>query len=179
MFTQNYIDGVKGLFKGESFKFVPCGGGSAIEGSYERSEIGKIGYHMRVATCREYVTSGQSSVYAVSTGVYFGKGTTPATKDDYKLESPITSGLTITNPSYFVEVHGGDGKYIWVSDFVVQNTSGAEVNISEIGLHLPFYYSGNSTYYLTLAERTVLDEPIVIPAGATRVIEYKITFNQL
>lgn len=175
MFTQNYINGVNGFFANKNFSFVSCAGGAARTGEYATSKVG-LGYYMRRGNCRVCETTATSEA-GTNSGIYFGAGTTPATKDDYKLENLISSGLTITNPSYFVEVQGGSGTYIWVSDFVVKNTSDKELRVGEIGLFLPF--RGSSTYYLTLAERTVLDEPITIPAGATRIIEYKLTFNQI
>lgn len=114
-------------------------------------------------------------------GVYFGAGSTPATKNDYTLESPITSGLTITNPSAAAISTEGAGKYIVQSAFIVRNDTDAEINIYEIGFYTTINYYKNSTTtetYPVLMERTVLTEPINILPGESKVVTYKLTFNQ-
>ena len=112
-------------------------------------------------------------------GIHLGTGNTPATESDYKLESPITSGLIITNGSV-VKTDVGNGKYTITVSGIIQNGTGADINIYEIGLFgCVGYYRSSTQYYMpTLCERTVLSEPITIPAGERNLVTYKITFNQ-
>lgn len=140
-----------------------------------------IGYCMKCARCGS-LANVVDLKYPRNYGVYFGGGSTPATENDYKLESLISSGLSITNPSNILTVPEKDGRYSLVANYIVQNTTGAAINIYEIGL---YSYLGDSyiigqymNWYPLLYERTVLSEPITIPAGRTKIITYKITFNQ-
>ena len=104
--------------------------------------------------------------------VRFGSGTTPATVNDYKLESLIDSGITVAQPSK-VTTEQTDSYILWTVTFGV--SASAEITISEIGLiskaRLP---SGETN---TLVDRTVLDTPITIPAGQSKQITYTIRFN--
>lgn len=110
-------------------------------------------------------------------GLYFGSGVTPATKQDYALESVITSGLTF--PSQGISVIGkeADEQYAVIVTHSVRNISESAITIGEVGLFGSGYASASSHYYFLL-ERTVLSEPITIPAGGTKLVTYKITFNQ-
>jgi hypothetical protein len=106
-------------------------------------------------------------------GTFFGSGTTPAQKTDFKLESPILSGLSIISQSSLTIVQKGEGKYSASAAFIVQNTTDAEITISEMG-----YYADVGSY-LCLYDRTVLPVPVVIPAGERKLITYEILFNQI
>lgn len=173
MFTQNYINLQIGLFKNRVVKFYYQDGTSGT-GSYTiYSDAYKLGDVMGTPKCANPVDSGNS---LSGSGLYFGSGSKPATKNDYTLESPIASGLSfssgVTNVGKTKE-----GQYAaWVSH-VVKNTSNDTINIYEIGL-FTIAMVASSSYKSILVERTVLTEPIVIPAGDEKIITYKITFNQ-
>jgi len=143
----------------------------------------------------DYVTAGLGGVIAFGkagwiyeekltstsdnhTGVFFGSGSTAAERSDYKLETPITSGLTVANSSSVVEENDGNGKYTFLADYRVSNTSDAEISISEIGAFCPCG-KGSSEYYPIMLERTVLDEPIVIQPGKSKKITYAIVIDQI
>ncbi len=104
--------------------------------------------------------------------VRFGNGTTPATVNDYKLESQIDSGITVANPST-VTTEQTDSYISWTVTFGV--SASVETTISEIGLISKAYITNGDT--ATLVDRTVLDEPITIPAGQSKQITYTIRFN--
>ena len=57
----------------------------------------------------------------------------------------------------------------------MQNTSGADITICEIG-KIGRFYSGSKNYHV-LVDRTVLDTPITIPAGETKVLSHSIRIN--
>lgn len=117
---------------------------------------------------------------AEGVGVYFGSGTTPATPDDYKLENPIATGLSVVAPAG-VSFTRGDGYDEYSVTFGV-TASADQVIITEIGLKSCSYTyiaSGTqaNTYNYALFDRTVLDEPITIPAGQSKQVTYTIRFN--
>lgn len=191
MFTDNYIKLQKILFCEDSISMVNCTGEKkSIYNYYAPHYYGNIGYSMRYARCQELPGSFATSKNPITAtgspfGVYFGSGTTPASKEDYTLESIITSGLNITNSSAPAVVNPASGKYVVSADFIVRNTSAEDITICEIGIFTPVstmnsnYEALVSTTYGTfLMERTVLDEPITIPAGEAKMITYAIEFNQ-
>lgn len=188
MFTDNYIKLSNLFFMGDSYKrFVNAAGNEQDGYSYNLGSYG-IGKYMKSGQCRSLVTTMKQDPNpdnSVCPGVYFGSGSTPATKADYTLASPITSGLAITSPSAVVWSDDGNGKHTACADFTVRNTSQSEINIYEIGLFSAVQsnysgYNGNysNQWWLTLMERTVLEEPITIAPGEAKLVTYKITFNQ-
>lgn len=189
MFTNNYILFQKTRFSSRHYADTVTGVKNAVGTT---CEIGlssayscDIGGWLNRGRCAAIV--GKYTGYIQNAdhgGVYFGAGSTPATKEDYCLEAPITSGLTITNPSALTWENGGNGKYTVAADYLVRNTTESDINIGEIGVFVSAHYNsytnlGNSTENnVLLMERTVLETPVTIPAGEARLIEYKITFNQ-
>ncbi len=108
-------------------------------------------------------------------GVWLGTGKTPATSDDYALESRITSGVTISNPSDYSLTLNDDGVHLSAT-YGIGNTNSAPVEISEIGLTSELKI-GTSTVDVFLIERTVLENPVVIPVGESRQVTYTISFR--
>jgi hypothetical protein len=189
MFTSNYISFRKVMFLGldanSSAKLKAGNGTSFSTCAYwsNKSMNGRadIGYHMKNGRCKELsastYTNWNNAEY--DAGMYFGSGTTPASKSDYKLESPITTGLTIVGSSVDLITNDSTGEYTFSCNKMITNTTENNINISEIGLFTPVDGDSNSVkLYMTLMERTVLDTPIIIPPGETKVLTYKLTFNQ-
>ena len=186
MFTNNYITFQSlRFFKGDgtnaaTFKDT---NGSVFNGYLNRTYAADIGYNMKFGRCRG-VTASVDSSYGSSLypGIYFGDGSTPATKNDYALSSVITSGLSFTNPNDVAVEIDGNGKYVVSAPFIVQNTSEAEINIYEFGVFTPISTdtsaSGSITWKMVLMERTVLSEPITILPGESKLVTYRLTFNQ-
>ena len=171
MFTDNYIKYRQMLFFNRNTTYpmyFTSITGDSVGAYFEYSNTSDIGMYMHQGFCGE-----------PNGGVYFGSGSTPATRADYNLESVITSGLTITNPSAPALTSEGEGKYVVQSPFTVHNNSDAEIVIREIGYFgVVSPQSGAYHRQIVLFERTVLDEPIVIPAGQGKLVTYKIVFNQ-
>ena len=107
-------------------------------------------------------------------GVRIGKGVTPATADDYTLESFITSGVSINNPSA-VSVTMEEGYVAAYCTYTVTNTGTTAIAISEIGLFSQI--TASSVAKLVLMDRTVLESPITINPGQSKPITYTIRFN--
>ena len=109
-----------------------------------------------------------------SQSVEFGIGTTPATVNDYKLESKITTGIKVAYPSS-VTTEQTDSYILWTVTFGV--TASVEVTISEIGLWSRATTGDGGSSSTVFVDRTVLNEPITIPAGQSKQITYTIRFN--
>ena len=100
-------------------------------------------------------------------GVVFGDGDTPATAEDYKLAGNIITGIVATaNLARSID----NGVAQIVATYTINASS--EVTIKEI---TAFTNAGVSNYYIV--DRTVLDEPVTIPAGGIGQVVYTITFN--
>lgn len=185
MFTNNYITFQSLRFlKGDYTHYATFTdtSGASFKGYLNRTYGADIGFNMKSGRCRDIVASVDASYgSSLYPGLYFGSGSTPATRDDYTLESVIASGLRITNNDVAIE-NDGNGKYIVSASFIVQNTSEAEVNIYEFGVFTPISndtsVSGSITWKMVLMERTVLSEPITLAPGESKLVTYKITFNQ-
>ena len=179
MFTNNYIKFRDMMFIGSyrfaGFKSVT---GTVFYGVAETSgESGDIGKYMHLARCKAMPTESGQYNSSFTPGIYFGSGSTPATKEDYKLESPITAGLAISNPSGFTWVLPSSGVHSATASYAVLNTSSEDITIQEVG-NFTVVADYNGKYQFTLMERTVLDEPIVIAPGGSKLVTYKVTFNQ-
>lgn len=123
-----------------------------------------------------YTRTNSYTATATAAGWTFGSGTTPATDDDYALESPITSGLSCSSASALRKLDANGYPYVtWA--MTVTNTSNAPITISEIGYKQNMYCTTaleGTSYgrYVFLIDRTVLTTPITIPAGQYAVVEY-------
>lgn len=189
MFTNNYIAFRHNAFWAAATNMGLSFGGSKIVGKSMTSAFGTscgldtspdiwdsdIGSNLN-GQCKALLTASATSASKANPGIYFGSGTTPATKDDYTLESPISSGLTIVSASAFVE-NTANGQYCISRDYVLTNTTDANITVSEIGCFVPIVYDTDE-WYQVLMERTVFPSPVTIQPGESKLITYKITFNQ-
>jgi len=122
-------------------------------------QLGKLsfGYHERPNTYN-WDTLGNY--------IQFGTGSTAADYEDYQLESPITSGLsmvqsegTLTAPSAFDAV---THKYSSTRTFTINNTSDSSITLSELGI-----FSCSCLVY-----REVLATPITIDPGESVTVSF-------
>lgn len=167
MFTKNYID-----FKRNTFQIYNYGSYKTVDGTMK--SVSNTNHGVTNHDIGNFMCYGRCADVSVSdAGIYFGTGSTPPTRDDFRLESPITSGLSITNLSTTVQyAEEGEGKYSASAGYVIQNTTDADINIYEFGAFAKF---ADARF---LMERTVLTEPITIPSGEKKLVTYKIIFNQ-
>lgn len=116
-------------------------------------------------------TSTGSMFLPFARGIAFGSGTTPPQKTDYKLENHITTGLTYSGNN----TNQTDGIVNWVQ--TVQNTSTAQITITEVGLFSSLNYTdaGNKTVLLT---RTVLDTPVVLQPNEVKTFTITMDYNK-
>lgn len=116
-------------------------------------------------------TSNVSLHAPFNRGIAFGSGTTPPQKTDYKLENYITTGLTYSGNN----TNQTDGIANWVQ--TVQNTSTAQITITEVGLFSRF--TGTARPYSTLLlTRTVLDTPVVLQPNEVKTFTITIDYNK-
>lgn len=112
-------------------------------------------------------------------GVRIGTGKRPPSADDVNLESQITSGIYVTNQSeltYSVDENG----IHFSATYGVRNNGADSLEVSEIGCYGKVKIRiGSSTTGTRafLIERTVLETPVVIPAGESRQITYTISLR--
>lgn len=117
-------------------------------------------------------------------GISIGKGSRPATVDDFQLEDTITSGVNIiiTSTKYGVINEAPYKKF----EITVTNTGNEALTISEIGYKSksraiinPGTNGNTASDGAFLVERTVFDTPIVIQAGDAGVITYTLGTKQI
>lgn len=171
MFTKNYINFTRDVFLGKDTSSVEVISPSGLTQFLSVNTYSQIGHLMRRALCRKYPTETNLC------GVYFGSGSTPATVNDITLEAPIVSGLSITNADKTLLLYDGNGVGTASASYTVKNTTEEEINIREIGCFATGVGQGTTGAVMTLFERTVLDNPITIQPGVTKLITYKLTFN--
>ena len=186
MLTKNYKLYREMMFRC-SARYITNSAGTSVQAYPACSFQGDFGNGMALARCNDYYgENGINGEYTSSSsggsnklGVFFGSGSTPPTEDDYCLDVPITTGLSITNGTLMSE-DKGDGKYIFQANYTVYNTTTEEITIREIGYFGEIGRGSGSKYYYSYAlfERTVLDEPIVIAPGTFKIVTYTMTFNQ-
>ena len=109
----------------------------------------------------------------------FGTGTTPAKYTDYKLENPITEG--ITGVDYYVAKSYNEDSNNYESIITATFTSTIDTTITEVGLVKSIFDKDNASwaeyashYYNVLAAREVLETPIEVKAGETFTVSMKI-----
>ena len=109
----------------------------------------------------------------------FGTGTTPAKYTDYKLENPITEG--ITGVEYYVAKSYNEDSNNYEAIITATFTSTIDATITEVGLVKSIFDKDNPSwaeyaahYYNVLAAREVLETPIDVKAGETFTVSMKI-----
>lgn len=168
MLTRNYIKYRRMMFTNSNQSFVSYDG-STITAKISSSYNNDLGTS---AAANIYTSEGSAS------GTYFGTGRTPATLDDYKLESFIPKdgdGLTFKHAGYALYEESA-GHYVFDIRTEITNTTAENKTIGEMGL-FRYVSDGNDSTYCMM-DRTVPPEPIVIAPGETRLVTYRINFNQ-
>lgn len=156
MVTRNWYNALKASFTNMAIK----DGAATLNGAkYKLSPItgGSLSNLMCAFSAASWATNTSSS------GVWLGSGSTPATVDDYKLELAITEGASVS----IARIYENPVKLV----ILVTNTSDAPMTIAEVG------WSSLLGGGYALADRTVLDTPVTIPAGGIGKIEYAIKIN--
>lgn len=119
-----------------------------------------------------------------SSGVIFGSGNTPATEDDYCLESIISQNVNLSKGSSRVFRWDFENSKLYIGiDYTISNTGAESIEIKEVGKTVSAYSSselnGDATgnEFVVLLDRTVLDVPVIIPAGESGVVRYEFEYD--
>lgn len=130
------------------------------------------------------LTTETPSTVSTSTSQFmFGKGTTPVTEDDYCLDNPITSGITIPSTDVFsysqkysLSEDGNTMTRTVTLNFAIQNTTTADITITEIGFYEPVL-TGSSAKELVMMHRELFDAPVVLVPSAYGTFEFEFVFT--
>ena len=120
------------------------------------------------------------SIYKVRTaldsggGVIFGTGNTIPTIDDTTLSGNLVSGFIYSSNVNAKHVEGG---VTLTALYTVTNNNAEAITISEVALIANLYNNNTQAQYKGLLDRTVLDTPVIIPAGGVGQVKYTITLN--
>lgn len=112
---------------------------------------------------------------STSSGIWIGSGTTSPTAEDYTLEARITSGVS-GSCSISDDFFDNDGNPILKMVVTLSNNGSADITVSEIGffqqLNAATSISSSGTAQVFMIDRTILNEPVTIPAGESVAITY-------
>lgn len=112
--------------------------------------------------------------------ICIGTGDTDVTYDDYTLSGDILDNTKLVFVSSNVEYDATDRKVIKTATFTYTNETENDITISEWGLFHTNYVYGMSVISFsastdkTLLFREVLETPIVIEAGTTATLKFKV-----
>ena len=113
---------------------------------------------------------------ANQTGISVGSGNNAATDEDYNLQTTITAGLSgVVTGTKGID---SNGKAYSTFNVVLSNTTTSDIVVKEIGFKAninagtnPDVTGGNSNRCY-LIDRTVLPEPVTVPARGSAAILY-------
>ena len=114
---------------------------------------------------------------ASAAGIHLGSGTTAPSVNDYSLESRIYSGLSVTKAEQVGEGLDSSGNLQCKTVLTVKNNNSSSVTIGEIGYvqNIRCVSTQGETTLTTkrvLFDRTLLNNPVTIPAGESAAITY-------
>lgn len=164
----------KNFYRGLSVGVAPAGAsctGVDYSGSIKTmyNAGGNYDYIHRFGSCSSFVKSGASE------GVAFGTGDTAPTLDDYTLSG---SFITTANASYTRIANFYDEGMTLTRTYTITNTGSADITIKEVAQFARIVSSSStSSWCYYMVDRTLLDEPVTIPAGGVGQVTYTITMD--
>ena len=174
MLTKQFQKVYRGAVTGESYQ-VRISNGNIVTVTYPDAIANN--YHTIATRTMINIPAlmkkdGFSTYFSTSSsgGVCFGTGTAAATEDDYTITQKVLnsgSGLAVT----MNVVQDGS---TYTGTYTIVNSSSAAVTIAEVALFGTCPYSGSTAYHY-LVDRTLLEEPLTIPAGGVGKVVYTIT----
>lgn len=115
-------------------------------------------------------------------GIVVGKGTSPVSFDDYKLEDKITHGDGADQLYYgtvYIEYSSVEAGFPEITIYRVFENQGTQaVDVNEIGLIVAEYRADLDGYAYYLVERTVLPSTITVPVGGSLIVKYIMRFEE-
>lgn len=131
----------------------------------------------------ETMTFAAGSVPTSSSGFYVGSGSTPATENDWQLEHPLLDNKLKANYTTSYTINSGQTVMYVNYDYVITNLTQDEITIRELGRFAAVYTnttkgdSVGNTKKVVLVDRTVLETPVVIPAGEAATVRYQFAYD--
>jgi hypothetical protein len=145
-------------------------GGGSSGGIYSRTSLTMTGGSSLSSSNTSAPNMGVVQTdYAYKGGIVFGTGSAEPTFDDYRLSGDL---ITTISSSASVTATLDDDGCTFVGTYTLTNTGSDGITVKEIGLLM-----SNNSGPVMLIERTVLDEPVTIPAGGVGQVTYTIRFN--
>ena len=180
MFVNNYYWFQEAYFqKDAEFVLTDFEGNDVVLNDLRKSLDAAPGRSMAYAKCK--ALSHSTSNFEDIVGVYFGTGRTAPTASDFTIESPITAGLSIVKQNVggygAITLRNEAGERTAMASYEVKNTTDEAITITEVGLFGGVWASTTPAYRLVLFERQVLSTPIILPAGSSKIITYKLPMN--
>lgn len=130
-----------------------------------------------------YLESGYCHSQEFVRGVVFGSGSAAPAAEDFKLSGEIIAGLSTSNVTYVFDYAADETGGSITCVYTISNTTGADITIGEVGLVMNYggrVVSTSSTHYApVLVERSVLADPITIPADGVGQVTYTIHLDSL
>ena len=113
---------------------------------------------------------------ATDVGIVLGSGTTPATENDYRIETPVT-GVSASISGSNSLISGNPARTYTIE---VTNNNASSVTISEVAyiqkVSCANTLESSTTYTKNVCfDRTLLSSPVTIGAGETKTIAYTLT----
>lgn len=158
MFTRNYYIALGGQTNNASRPFVKT------SGAVENLSSGSVLLYSAATKIGTSYTNSSADIY-----VLFGDGTTPPTIDDYKLSGNIVKDFSASGSKQNAVLDNTGASMTFL--YTITNTGKAEITISEVAL------CSCSSPRGILYERTLLDVPVVIPAGGVGQVTYTISMT--
>ena len=181
MFTRNYYNGLASIYRKFGSTDLSCVDSSGTHGQLYAAQIlsDTLFPSLTSDNTKSFVklkttsltTSVTSSTREELSGIYLGTGSTEPTVDDYKLSGTQITTFSVLSTAFTTNVI--DNVQTFEMRYVIRNTGTAEFTIGEIAYFGCVQMNNSSTYKRVLFERTVLDEPLTVPANATAEILYK------
>ncbi len=121
------------------------------------------------------------SNYPDTAGVVFGTGRVRPTMYNCCLSGEFITGISVENTAISITAEPTDMHAQLVCTYTITNNSANSIQIGEIGLVNSYSRTDPNTqearYWSFLVERTLLNQPLTIPAGGVGRIVYTTVMN--
>lgn len=121
-----------------------------------------------------------------ATGIAFGSGSTPATDEDYTIES-IISTISANTPTVVTSFDATNNKFVSYVEYTITNTGSASISISELARFVllqkatalgELCSTSTGERYNILIDHVILDDPVVISPGESGIVRYSASYTE-
>ena len=169
MFTRNYYNAMLRQATSKQIPYVTMSGTNSSSFDVNHLQFNSGTYYNR--PCMSNLVASYTANLG---GVCFGTGRTAPTLDDYSLSGAL---ITTIAASAAVECICDDDGCTLTALYTITNSGSNAITVNEVALvtntEYQYYYEQSKV----MLERTVLDEPLTIPAGGVGQVTYTIRMN--